>query len=655
MKIGSTKRRSVHGGEGFGLEAMEGRTLLNADLAISWNTSNFHIPAAVVPGEWFDPNAGANRIEAPFILANQGPLSAVGTVRVDFYLSSDTSLNPAQDTLLRSYAANPVSLSVYNGFPENLGRGSPTMQIPATMAPGSYFLIVRIVPDGNVGDFNSSNNVAVSDDPITVVRKFGDFSGRTGVTLALQDPEGTVVRFSATGGGYGEVVPGVDGFGVTFTGTGNGTQAFVTDSGGDGKYDFTSVVINGSIGSFSAPHARLRGPMTATTGFGAMTLGDVLGPLTITVPGTSQTVSFTFGDVKELTLTSAVGIDSISVKSWTDLDTTADSITAPWVGALSVTGNFYPNMFLSGRMGANTLGAVNVGGVVKDGAWAINGSGGAVSIFASTVDWSASYNGAVPSLTIGGSYRGVFTAASIGSVSAGKDILLGRILAGAYLGADGTLGGTSANADTFGPGTIGSVFATRNVAGDIIGAGLDPVDNVFGNGNDRIVGGTQSSIGTITVGNIAGAASRFLSNVYGTIRIGGAVVDWTVNTRFRLSGAGPMASIVSSVMTTSSGHPFLDVTVRFDSTSLANLTSIVGGAIRITGPGGLDRTGSVLSRVYTVGTFKASATAVFHVDISAPADGAAPGTYTIELVGGFVKDYRGKDAIAGVLGTFEVM
>jgi hypothetical protein len=656
MKHGIKARRVRGiGAEQFALEAMEGRTLFNADLAISWDTSNFHIPAALVPGDTFDPNGGSNRIEAPFLLANQGPLAAVGTVRVDFYLSSDTSLNTSQDTLLRSYASNSVSLSVYNGDPSTLGSGSPTMTIPATVAPGSYFLIVRIVPDGNIGDFNSSNNIAVSDDPITLVRKFGNFSGRTDVVLTLQDPEGTSVSFGATGGGYGEVVPGVDGFGVTLTGTGNATLVNVSNTGGDGRYDFTSVAINGSVGTFNAPNARLRGPMTATTGFGAMTMGDVIGPLTITVPATSQAVSFTFADVKELTLTSAVGINAISVKSWTDLDSTADSITAPWIGTLTSTGNFYPNMYLSGRSGANTLGAVNVGGVIKDGDWSINGTGGALTIFASTVFWSASYSGAVPSLTMGGSYRGVFTASSIGSISAGRDILYGRILAGAFLGSDGALGGAGGAADTFGPGTIGTVFAAHNAAGNIMGAGLDPVDGVFKNGNDRIVGGTQSSIGNITIGNIAGAVTRFLSNGYGTITFGGAAIDWTTNVRFRLSTTGPAPTLVSTVLTTSSGHPFLDVTIRFDSTSLANLTSIVGAAVRITGPNGLDRTGTVLSKVYTVGTFKASATAVFHVGIASPTDGTDPGTYTIELLSGFVKDFRGNDAIAGVLGTFEVM
>src|SRR5204862_7757594 len=130
-----------------------------------------------------------------------------------------------------------------------------------------------------------------------------------------------------------------DGFGVTLFNTGICRAAARCASGGDGNYDLSFVTINGSVGTFDAPDGRLRGPVIATTGFGAMTLGDVLGPITITVPASSLSPSFTMNDVQELTINSPVGIDAIDVRTWIDVDATPDQIAAPWIGSLTTVSN----------------------------------------------------------------------------------------------------------------------------------------------------------------------------------------------------------------------------------------------------------------------------------------------------------------------------
>ena len=159
MKSGGNIRswRNLRGTTGFGLESMEGRTLLNADLAITWNTTNFHIPAALVPGDYFDPNAGANRIEAPFLLANQGPLAAVGTVRVDFYLSADTSLNTAQDTLLRSYAANPLQIFFKLRLPSSLPFVFSALKVGATASMIGSVVAEFFNSAGGIGKLIANN------------------------------------------------------------------------------------------------------------------------------------------------------------------------------------------------------------------------------------------------------------------------------------------------------------------------------------------------------------------------------------------------------------------------------------------------------------------------------------------------------------------
>lgn len=648
--------RRVGAGEGFGLEAMEARQLLTADLAVRWDTANFLIPAVLVPGDHFDPAGGAGRIEAPIQVVDVGTTTAIGTVRIDFYLSTDTSLNSAQDILLRSYVGEGLSLDPYTGDPNQIGTFSGDMVVPATTAPGSYYLIVRIIPDSNIADFNSGNNIAVSDDPIPVMRRFGDFSGRTGVAMTLNDPEGTAVTFSQTGGGYGDVVPGVNGFDVTLTGTGNVTATSIGVSGGDGLYDLTSVTINGSVGTFSAPQGRLRGPMTATTGFGAMTLGNVVGPITITVPATSQSPSFTFGAVNELTIDSAVGITAIHVAGWGDFVGPADHISAPWLGSLSSTANFYPNIYLSGRGGGlPTLGPVNMTGVIKRGAWSINGTGSTLYVFAATVFWSASYSGSVTSLTTGGSFRGVFTASSIGSITSGRDILLSRIMAGAYLGDDGLLGGTGTAADTYGAGTIGSINVFHNIAGVTIAAGLDPVDGILNNGNDQLVGGTTSSIGSITVGHLIGAIARVITNVYsGPITVAGVAQDWRFNQRYSLSTTAPTATVLSSMVGDVAGVSTATVQLRYLSTGLMNLSSLVDGVVRIAGPGGFLAFCVLSTKSFDGPTHQQAAFATFTVHLAAASVPPTAGTYTISVVGNGASDGRGNFVPAGVIGTFDV-
>ncbi len=648
-------RRAMDGG--FGLEQMEQRQLLAADLAVAWDTANFLVPTVVVPGDRFDPNGGSGRLEVPIQIINVGTTAASGTVRIDFFLSTDAVLNSAQDTLLRTYTGEPLSLPVYTGDPNQIGTFSPDMFIPAATAPGTYFLIVRIIPDSNVGDFNQSNNVNATNDPITAARRFGDFAGRTNVALTLVDTDGTQVRFTQTAGGYGEVTPSADGFGVTiFNGGVASSVALVTGVGGDGRYDLASVTINGSVGTFSAPQGRLRGALTATTGYGAMTFGDVVGPLTLTVPATSQTPSYTLGNVSELTIDSAVGIGAISVTSWADSVGPTDVIRAPWLGALSSTNNFYPNIRLSGRgAGQPTLGPVNISGVIKRGSWAVNGSGSTLSIFATTVFWSATFNGAVTSLATAGSYRGVFTAASIGSISSGRDILLSHILAGAYLGDDGVFGGTGSAADTYGAGTIGTIDVVHNVAGVTIGAGLSPVDGVFRNGNDAILGGTASSIGAVTVGNIFGAAARLIANVYsGAITVNGVALDWRFNNRFSLSTTGPASELVSATVGSVAGAPTANISVRFVSTGLIDRTRIVDGVIRVSGPGGFLAFGVLVSNPFDGATNQRAAFGNFTVRLANVGVSATPGTYTISVVGNTVTDARGNFASPDVIGTFDV-
>ncbi|MEO5616651.1 MAG: hypothetical protein ABIS67_02690, partial [Candidatus Eisenbacteria bacterium] len=85
------------------------------------------------------------------------------------------------------------------------------------------------------------------------------------------------------------------------------------------------------------------------------------------------------------------------------------------------------------------------------------------------------------------------TGAGFGNITIGKSLTDSFILAGANLGADHALGGTRANADTFAAGRMGVVAIVGSVSNSVIGAGLDPVDSEFKDGNDVLVGTAKTS------------------------------------------------------------------------------------------------------------------------------------------------------------------
>ncbi|MFN7022215.1 MAG: hypothetical protein ACK4WH_12935, partial [Phycisphaerales bacterium] len=82
-------------------------------------------------------------------------------------------------------------------------------------------------------------------------------------------------------------------------------------------------------------------------------------------------------------------------------------------------------------------------------------------------------------------------------------------------------------------GNITTINVARKAVNVIIGAGLDPVDGTFNNGNDRYRGG---KLGRITILGSVGAGNRFLAPRYtGQIILNGTPVNPATDARFMLS------------------------------------------------------------------------------------------------------------------------
>ena len=94
-----------------------------------------------------------------------------------------------------------------------------------------------------------------------------------------------------------------------------------------------------------------------------------------------------------------------------------------------------------------------------------------------------------------------------------------RILSGVNLGSDLQIGGSGSAADVYNPGSIKGIYVTKTITSSIIGAGVNPVDNTFGNNDDiRAAGGGADSIQQIHAHSVD-QASRFEAGVFGKVLI----------------------------------------------------------------------------------------------------------------------------------------
>ncbi|MEO8352031.1 MAG: hypothetical protein ABI680_09885, partial [Chthoniobacteraceae bacterium] len=130
----------------------------------------------------------------------------------------------------------------------------------------------------------------------------------------------------------------------------------------------------------------------------------------------------------------------------------------------------------------------------------------------------------------GGSIAGsVITGTGIGELNISDNVANALILAGADLGDDHTLGGGD---DTFAPGTIKSLKIGGEVTASVFAAGLDPINDVFHDADDTILGGPASAFGKISIKGAADATSYFAAGKFNKAQIAGDKIDPATDPRF---------------------------------------------------------------------------------------------------------------------------
>jgi hypothetical protein len=123
-----------------------------------------------------------------------------------------------------------------------------------------------------------------------------------------------------------------------------------------------------------------------------------------------------------------------------------------------------------------------------------------------------------------GKITGTFASgAPVASLTVAGDVTGATVLSGANLGSDGHLGGTGDALDVFTSGSFGKITVGGAAGTSTFGAGLNPVNGAFLDGNDTVVGGSASVIVSVTVKGSTDASSRFVAGAFGRARLPEAV------------------------------------------------------------------------------------------------------------------------------------
>ena len=138
-------------------------------------------------------------------------------------------------------------------------------------------------------------------------------------------------------------------------------------------------------------------------------------------------------------------------------------------------------------------------GAIYGGNWNIATDVNRLAAATTILAWSANITGRVQSVLVRGHFAGLLSAASFGSIDVRGELNRATILAGADLGEDVAIGGTDADADTYGSGTIDRLTIRSRVRSSTLGAGLDPSNDRFNDGDDVIHGGTDSFLKKLTI------------------------------------------------------------------------------------------------------------------------------------------------------------
>jgi hypothetical protein len=313
---------------------------------------------------------------------------------------------------------------------------TPTAPAHGTLTPMAGKFVYLPEP-GYVGPDRFTFTVTDSGDPVGSHANPGDLTG-TSATVSISvgyrqaftsghafgfvDDNGIAVKVLLSGPGSAEAwFPNVGQANlgrIVLTATTTTSTLSITPVKYGTKTTVGAIDVKGSLGSLTATAVTLQGDLGISGTLGRLTLDSLTGG-TIHIGGlpTARTgPTLTFSQVVDGSVVSTMPIGSITAKRWLDGDGAPDTITAPRLGTLSITGDalhkvagdFAAGLVLSGlgeTTYTKTLTTATIKGSAAPALWDVSGKVGAVrvggSVGAAGQPWQLLHATALASLNLG--------------------------------------------------------------------------------------------------------------------------------------------------------------------------------------------------------------------------------------------------------------
>lgn len=374
----------------------------------------------------------------------------------------------------------------------------------------------------------------------------------------LVDADGTQVSLDITGPGSAQLTETDAGFSLVLSNTDITTLVSIKLNGGDRRVKLTDLSASTDVGVLNLAGADLQGSALFSGRIQNLVLGDI-SHAQIDLNGTGDT-SLTAGNI----------LDSRIQAPLTNLALTANQVQSSLPGGstfslaslrtLNTTGDFGADLSISGQgVSAYALGTVQVGGALAAGVWSVHGRGSSIQAGSSSASWRANLTGTLVQFVARGDASGSLALASLQLLQIGGSATGLTLLVGADLGDDAALGGTGTNADSFRAGTLARVRISGALIDTRILVSLDPVNGIYGDGNDRQLGSATQRIQEFTVGGQVSGSSIVAPAFPTTVKVGGLIQSpSSLSQIFSNSTADTKAPVLSAQLQNDSGASSTD-------------------------------------------------------------------------------------------------
>ncbi|MCG2592459.1 Ig-like domain-containing protein, partial [Ramlibacter sp. XY19] len=290
-----------------------------------------------------------------------------------------------------------------------------------------------------------------------------------------------------TGAGSAQLVDQGAGLGLMLTGTNADSIVTLQPRTAGSHVLLTGITADSAVGQLSLANADLQGSARLAGGVGTLVLGDVVGA-TIQVAGSGD-FSLQAHRMHNSFVDAAGAVAAISADSFTADAAGGASIRAAGLDSLRLAGQMSGDLFvLGGSRLRDALGTVDVAGAVTRGLWTVEGRGRTINVQSTGAEWRMNIGGTLLEFATAGDASGSMAMASVQQLSIGGSMRNLVVYVGADLGGDAALGGSGDNADHFDAGRLARLRVGGAIVDSSVYISIDPVDGVFGNGDDLDLG-----------------------------------------------------------------------------------------------------------------------------------------------------------------------